>query len=86
MLAAASDAAFSSMTASLRKVALLKPGACLKNADPSKWHYGPTFDPGKVEEIHASFVSLLENEGVVVIENQIQDLEKVFWDPSEELY
>jgi len=29
---------------------------------------------------------LLENEGVVVIENQIQDLEKVFWDPSEELY
>ena len=56
----------SSMTASLRKVALLKPGACLKNADPSKWHYGPTFDPGKVEEIHASFVSLLENEGVEI--------------------
>ena len=56
----------SSMTASLRKVALLKPGACLENADPSKWHYGPTFDPGKVEEIHASFVSLLENEGVEI--------------------
>ncbi|MGY8909430.1 MAG: MGMT family protein, partial [Flavobacteriales bacterium] len=28
---------------------------------------------------------LLENEGIVVIENQIQDLEKVFWNPSEEL-
>ena len=28
---------------------------------------------------------LLENEGVDVIENQIQDLEKVFWDPSEEI-
>ena len=28
---------------------------------------------------------LLENEGVVVIENQIQDLEKVFWDPIKEL-
>ncbi|OIQ40244.1 MAG: cysteine methyltransferase [Bacteroidetes bacterium MedPE-SWsnd-G1] len=28
---------------------------------------------------------LLENEGVVVIENQIQDFDKIFWDPSEEL-
>tara|TARA_B110000503_G_scaffold137655_1_gene222266 strand:+ start:190 stop:522 length:333 start_codon:yes stop_codon:yes gene_type:complete len=28
---------------------------------------------------------LLENEGVVVMENQIQDLEKVFWDPIKEL-
>ncbi|WP_040247157.1 MGMT family protein [Psychroserpens mesophilus] len=28
---------------------------------------------------------LLENEGVVVIENQIQDFASVFWDPSIEL-
>ena len=28
---------------------------------------------------------LLENEGIVVIDNQIQDLEKVFWDPIKEL-
>ncbi|MCB4798519.1 MGMT family protein [Neotamlana laminarinivorans] len=28
---------------------------------------------------------LLESEGVVVINNQIQDLKKVFWDPSNEL-
>ena len=28
---------------------------------------------------------LLENEGIIIIENQIQDLEKVFWDPIEEL-
>ncbi|PWH83586.1 cysteine methyltransferase [Algibacter marinivivus] len=28
---------------------------------------------------------LLESEGVKVIENQIQDLEKVYWDPSKEL-
>ena len=28
---------------------------------------------------------LLENEGVVVIENQIQNLDKMFWDPSKEL-
>ncbi len=28
---------------------------------------------------------LLESEGIVVIENQIQDFEKVFWDPEKEL-
>ena len=28
---------------------------------------------------------LLENEGIIVIDNQIQDLDKVFWNPSEEL-
>ena len=28
---------------------------------------------------------LLENEGVLVDENQIQDFEKVFWDPMKEL-
>jgi len=28
---------------------------------------------------------LLENEGIVVVENQIQELEKVLWDPLKEL-
>ena len=28
---------------------------------------------------------LLESEGIEVIENQIQNLDKVFWDPSKEL-
>lgn len=28
---------------------------------------------------------LLESEGIVVIENQIQDLESIFWDPMKEL-
>lgn len=28
---------------------------------------------------------LLENEGIVVIENQIQELEKVFWNPLDKL-
>jgi len=28
---------------------------------------------------------LLESEGITVIENQIQDLEAVFWDPAKEL-
>ena len=56
----------SSMTASLKKVAVLQPNKSLKNADPGKWHYGPAFDPEKIEEIHASFVSLLENAGVEI--------------------
>jgi methylated-DNA-protein-cysteine methyltransferase-like protein len=29
---------------------------------------------------------LLENEGIVVIENQIQDFENIFWNPSVELF
>ena len=28
---------------------------------------------------------LLESEGIIVVENQIQDLEKVFWDPMKNL-
>jgi methylated-DNA-protein-cysteine methyltransferase-like protein len=28
---------------------------------------------------------LLENEGIIVIKNQIQNFEKVFWNPSNEL-
>jgi methylated-DNA-protein-cysteine methyltransferase-like protein len=28
---------------------------------------------------------LLENEGIIVIDNQIQELEKVFWNPLKEL-
>ncbi len=28
---------------------------------------------------------LLESEGVKVVDNQIQDFEKIFWNPSEEL-
>ena len=28
---------------------------------------------------------LLESEGIIIIENQIQELEKVFWDPIKEL-
>lgn len=28
---------------------------------------------------------LLESEGIIVVENQIQNLEEVFWDPSVEL-
>lgn len=29
---------------------------------------------------------LLESEGIVVIDNQIQDLDTIFWDPGKELH
>jgi methylated-DNA-protein-cysteine methyltransferase-like protein len=28
---------------------------------------------------------LLENEGIIIVDNQIQELEKFFWDPNKEL-
>ena len=31
------------------------------------------------------FIKALENEGVEVIDNQIQDFNKIFWDPFIEL-
>jgi len=40
-----------------------------------KHHFGGTY----------LMQQLLENEGIVVVENQIQELEKVFWDPMKEL-
>ena len=42
----------SSMTVPLKKVAVMKPSFALKNADPSKWNYGPKFKPEKIDKIH----------------------------------
>jgi N-dimethylarginine dimethylaminohydrolase len=56
----------SSMTDPLKKVAVMKPSFSLKNADPSKWNYGPKFKPEKIDRIHSSFVSLLEDAGVEI--------------------
>ena len=50
----------SSMTAPLKKVALMKPGQALINANADKWHYGPLFDPEKIEENHSNFVQILK--------------------------
>ena len=36
-------------------------------------------EPDNIEEF------LLENEGIIVVDNQIQELEKFFWDPNKEL-
>ena len=61
----------SSMTAPLKKVAVKKPGTSLINARADEWHYGPSFDPKKIGEIHSIFVQMLKDSGV-----------EVFWMPE----
>ena len=71
----------SSMTAPLKKVAVMKPGDSLINADPVKWHYGPLFDPNKVAEVHNHFVEILKDSGAEVYwmaENGLEIADSVF--------
>ena len=71
----------SSMTAPLKKVAVMKPGDSLINADPVKWHYGPLFDANKVVEVHNHFVEILEESGAEVYwmaENELEIADSVF--------
>ena len=56
----------SSMTATLRKVAVKKPGPSIINADPNLWHYGEDFNPEKILSIHEEFVKKLEKSGAEV--------------------
>jgi len=56
----------SSMTATLRKVAVKKPGPSIINADPTLWHYGENFNPTKIPNIHKGFVKKLEKSGAEV--------------------
>ena len=66
----------SSMTATLRVVAVRKPGPSLINADPAKWHYGPQFDSKKLIRQHEAFVNCLSKAGcnVVLMENDDQGI------------
>ena len=56
----------SSMTATLRKVAVKKPGISIIDADPNLWHYGEDFNPKKIPNIHKEFVKKLEESGAEV--------------------
>jgi dimethylargininase len=56
----------SSMVLPLKKVALLRPGASLLEADTNKWHYSNIFNPDKVQSIYNNFAKLLTNEGVEI--------------------
>ena len=64
----------SSMTATLRVVAVRKPGPSLLKADPVKWHYGPHFECNKVIEQHEAFVACLSNAGCDVAFMENDDL------------
>jgi dimethylargininase len=57
----------SSMTCSLRRVALSKPGVALLQAEAAMWNYGPTFDRHKVLSQHQAFSDLLTDYGVDII-------------------
>jgi len=57
----------SSMTTTLRRVAVRSPGPSLLNADAGLWHYGKVFDPARVAEEHCNFVSLLEKSDIEVV-------------------
>jgi N-dimethylarginine dimethylaminohydrolase len=56
----------SSMVLPLKKVALLRPGTSLLEADTNKWHYNNIFNPDKVQSIYNNFAKLLTNEGVEI--------------------
>ena len=57
----------SSMTAPLKKVAVMKPGEAILKANPSKWHYGPLFDPSQIEKNHSNFVQILKDSGAEIL-------------------
>ena len=50
----------------LLKVAVMKPGNSLKNADPDKWNYGPQFNPKDIEMNHNNFIHILKEFGVEI--------------------
>ena len=56
----------SSMTATLKKVAVKAPGLSLLNADPKKWHYTKGFNPNIIEVVHNIFVKMLEDSGTEI--------------------
>ena len=56
----------SSMIAPLKKVALMKPGKSLFNADAKKWNYNNKFDPKKIETVFLSFLNLLQDDKIQI--------------------
>ena len=56
----------SSMIAPLKKVALMKPGKSLFNADAKKWNYNNKFDPKKIEAVFLSFLNLLQDDKIQI--------------------
>ncbi len=57
----------SSMISTLKTVGMLKPMEALKTADPTRWHYGQSFDPTKIDSNYRSFTKILAELGVKVL-------------------
>lgn len=55
------------MSARLLRVLMRRPGASLKAANPTDWHYGPTFDAEKAVRQYAEFVGLIEKAGTEIL-------------------
>ena len=61
------DFGVSSMTSSLKSVGMLKPMESLRAANPSKWHYGHSFDPKKIDKNYSSFTKILTDLDVEIL-------------------
>lgn len=55
------------MSSPLRRVLMRLPGPSLLNADPAKWHYGPSFDGAKAVSQYAAFAALVEKSGAEIL-------------------
>jgi N-dimethylarginine dimethylaminohydrolase len=56
-----------SMAAPLRRVMMRAPGAAMRTADPSRWHYGPGFDAGRAEAQHDALAALVAEAGAEIV-------------------
>jgi N-dimethylarginine dimethylaminohydrolase len=55
------------MSADLVRVLMRRPGKSLTAANPTEWHYGPTFDGAKAVEQHKQFTRLVEKSGAAIL-------------------
>lgn len=54
------------MNAPLKRVIMRKPEMAMRNAEASKWHYGPTFNAAKAAAQHAEFSRLIAASGAEI--------------------
>ncbi len=55
------------MATQLRRVLMRRPGPSLAQADPQRWHYGPTFNGPKAIEQYKEFARLVEKSGAEIL-------------------
>lgn len=55
------------MSGKLMRVVMRRPGPSLRNADPSTWHYGPTFDGARAVQQYGHFADLVAASGADIL-------------------